>query len=631
VALFAGGEQAVTNSKDRRAVGHGAFVAATTALAITLGSTPASSVRAQTDDGAAVFQRACAECHVDPAPETRAPDLDGLRRFAPEAVLTALMSGRMFRQGSELSESDRIAVAGFAAGRPVGSAVALPDTGRCENRPEPLLRSDLRRGWNGWGGAIDNHRFRSEADGGLDAADLPRLKLKWAFAFPGVNSVRAQPVVVGGRVFIGSEAGDVFALDAQTGCTFWSYHAQAGIRAAVSVGPYPKAGGETGYAIYFADQRAFAYAVDADTGREIWRTHVDDHLYATSTGSPTLYDGRLYVVTSGVGEEGQGGRPGYGCCTFRGSVTALDANTGNVIWKTYSLPEPQRRGTSTEGEPLYGPAGGGIWAAPTVDVARGRLYVSTGNAYAGPAGSTTDAVLALDLANGSLIWSFQPTANDVFAGGCGRQGGNPNCPDETGPDLDFSMPAILIPRDPGEDILVLGQKSGMVWGIDPDDGTEVWRYRASAGGGLGGQWGMAADGERAYLGVNGTSARPPGGVRAVAVDSGAEVWAIPAAEPLCGTERGCSQAQGAAVTAIPGAVIAGSMDGGIRAHAAATGELLWEYDTNRNFETVNGVPGNGGAMDGPGAAVADGMLFVDSGYISLIGRPGNVLLAFGPD
>jgi polyvinyl alcohol dehydrogenase (cytochrome) len=159
----------------------------------------------------------------------------------------------------------------------------------------------------------------------------------------------------------------------------------------------------------------------------------------------------------------------------------------------------------------------------------------------------------------------------------------------------------------------------------------LWQYRTSGGGSLGGQWGMAVDDERAYVGVNGTGARPPGGVRAMALGTGAEAWAVPAAAPLCGTERGCSQAQGAAVTAIPGAVIAGSMDGGVRAYDAATGAILWQFDTNRLFETVNGVPANGGAIDGPGAAVAGGMLFVNSGYISLIGRPGNVLLAFGLD
>jgi polyvinyl alcohol dehydrogenase (cytochrome) len=585
---------------------------------------------AQSEDGAGIFERSCAACHQMPEADSRAPDLEGLSRFAPEAILTALMSGRMFTQGAALTDAERIAVAGFVAGRPVGAAAPVSAIGRCETRPRALTAADLSSGWNGWGGDIVNNRFQPVERGGLSAADLPRLELKWAFGFPGVNSARAQPVVVGGRVFVGSEAGDVFALDAMTGCTIWSFHAQGGIRAAVTIGPYTRDDGTTAYAAFFADQRAFAYAVDANTGAELWRVRLDDHIYASSTGSPTLYDGRLYAVVSGVGEEGQGGQPAYSCCTFRGSVTALDANTGTAIWKTYTVPEPQARGISTEGKPLFGPAGGGIWAAPTVDVERQRLYVATGNGYAEPAQLTTDAVLALDLDTGKLLWSFQPLANDVWAGGCSRGGGdNPNCPEPLGPDHDFSMPPALTSGPTGEDLLVLAQKSGMVYAVDPDDGAKVWEYQASTGGSLGGQWGVAVDGQRAYVGVNGSSPRPSG-VRAIQLGSGAQSWSVPAADPLCAGERGCSQAQGAAVTAIPGAVISGSMDGGVRAYSAASGELLWQYDTNREFATVNGIPANGGAMDGPGAAVANGMLYIDSGYISLIGRPGNVLLAFGP-
>jgi len=604
--------------------------AALIVIILGLAATPGTRAFAQAETGEEIFTRACASCHINPAPETRAPDLDTLRRFAPEAILTSLMTGRMFRQGSTLTDADRIAVSGYSAGRPVGAAPVASNVGRCTNRPGALDAEELTAGWNGWGGELRNRRFADADNGGLSADDLPDLELKWAFGYPGVNSVRAQPAVVGGRVFVGTEAGDLFALDAETGCTYWSFHAQSGIRAAVSIGEYERANGRRGYAAFFADQRAFAYAVDADTGEEIWNVRIDEHIYASATGSPIFHDGRVYVVTSGVGEEGQGGTPSYSCCTFRGSVTALDASTGEEIWKTFPVPEPQPRGTSSEGQPLFGPAGGGIWAAPTIDVERERIYVATGNGYADPPQETTDAVLALELESGAILWSFQPLKGDVWAGGCGR-GSNPNCPQQQGPDHDFSMPPILATTPDGDDVLVITQKSGMAFGLDPNDGAKVWEYRTSAGGGLGGQWGMAVDGERAYVGVNGTGARPPGGVRAIALGSGAEAWAMPPQAALCGTERGCSQAQGAAVTAIPGAVIAGSMDGGVRAYAAASGEILWTFDTNRRFETVNGVAANGGAIDGPGPAVADGMLFVNSGYISLIGRPGNVLLAFGVD
>ncbi len=421
---------------------------------------------------------------------------------------------------------------------------------------------------------------------------------------------------------------------AKTGCRYWTYHAQAGIRTAISVGPYKRAGGGSGYAVYFSDGGATAYGVDAATGREIWTRRVDEHPHARATGSPTLFDGRLYVPTSGVGEEGQGGMSRYPCCTFRGSVTAIDASTGSVVWKSYPIvEEPKPRGMNKDGVQLWGPAGGGIWSAPTIDARRRAIYVATGNSYAEPAQRTTDAVLALDMETGKIRWAVQPVPNDIWTGGCKPENpDNPNCPATLGPDHDFSMSPVLTTRSNGQDVLIVQQKSGMAYAFDPDkEGALVWQYRTSGGSGLGGQWGAAADGTQAYFSINGTFSPTPGGMRAVKIDTGEEVWSKPAAEKLCGAARGCSEAQGAAVTAIPGVVFSGSMDGGIRAYAAADGALIWQFDTNRGFETVNGVKANGGAMDGPGPVVSGGMLYLGSGYVSLIGRPGNVLLAFSVD
>jgi polyvinyl alcohol dehydrogenase (cytochrome) len=401
----------------------------------------------------------------------------------------------------------------------------------------------------------------------------------------------------------------------------------------VAIAPY-RAGGATRYAAYFADEAANAYAVDADTGKEVWNRRVDDHLYAQATGSVTVHDGRVYVPVAGVGEEGQGGTSRYACCTFRGSVSALDASTGAVIWKTYVIAEqPKPRGKNKDGVELMGPAGGGIWAAPTIDPRRRAIYVATGNGYADPPQKTTDAVLALDMQTGAIRWSSQPLEGDVWAGGCRADvKDNPNCPEKLGPDHDFSASPVLARTSAGKDLLIIQQKSGMAYAFDPDkNGALVWQYRTSGGGSLGGQWGAAVDDRQAYFSVNGTSSQTPGGVRAVKLDTGEEVWSKPASEKLCGTERGCSAAQGAAVTAVPGIVFSGSMDGGIRAYASDDGSLVWQFNTNRSFDTVNGVKANGGAMDGPGAVVANGMLFVNSGYVSLIGRPGNVLLAFGVD
>ena len=578
-------------------------------------------------DGAAVYQKACASCHQAPAAGSRAPTREVLAGIAPEAIMTALTTGNMFRQGSELTDAERRAVAGFLAGRPVGTAAPASIVGRCSAAPAALQARDLDAGWNGWGGGVSNTRARTAALAGISAADAPKLKLKWAIGFPGVNSARAQPAVVGGRVYVGSESGDVFALNARTGCTYWQYHAKAGIRTAVSVGPY-KAGGAGGFAVYFADVGATAYAVDANTGKELWSRKLDDHTYAAATGSPTLYNGRLYVPLAAVGEEGQGGRVGYECCTFRGSITALDANTGAVVWKSYTIPDaPAPRGKNAEGKTTWGPSGAGVWGAPTIDPARRAIYITTGNNYSDPATPTSDAVIAMDLETGRHRWVFQPTPNDTWAGGCkGTSPPGGNCPERQGPDHDFSISPVLTRTAAGRDLVIVQQKSGMAYALDPDKGTRVWEYKTSGGSGLGGQWGAAADATQAYFGV-----RTPGGIHAVKVDTGAPAWATPPPPMLCAGARGCGASQGAAVTAIPGVVFAGSMDGGVRAYAADTGAIVWTFDTNKEFETVNGVPAKGGAMDGPGPVVSGGMVYVLSGYVSLIGRPGNVLLAFGID
>jgi polyvinyl alcohol dehydrogenase (cytochrome) len=589
---------------------------------------------AQESDGAAVFKTACASCHAQPAPDSRAPARETLAQLAPETILTALTTGNMFRQGSALSDADRRAVAAFIAGRPVGTPAPASSVGRCTAAPPALSQADLTSSWNGWGAGSGNTRFQPAPSGGLTAPMIPRLTLKWAFGFAGVSSARAQPSVLGRRLFVASESGDVYALDARTGCTYWTYHAKAGIRTATSVAPYRRANGTSGYAVYVADGLANAYAIDAETGREIWSRRVDEHPYAKATGSVTVHDGRVYVPTAGVGEEGQGGSSKYECCTFRGSVTALDANSGSVVWKSFAIPdEPKPRGRSKDGVQLWGPAGAGIWAAPTVDARRRAIYVATGNGYAEPKQPTTDAVLALDMDSGKIRWIYQPTPDDIFTVGCRAQNpDNPNCPATLGPDLDFSMSPVLAKRSNGNDIVIVQQKSGMAYALDPDkNGAVLWQYRTSPGGGMGGQWGAAADDRQAYFSVNGTSGKTPGGMRAVSIDTGAVVWSKEAEERLCGTERGCSAAQGAAVTAIPGIVFSVSMDGGIRAHASDDGTIVWQFNTNREFETINGVKAKGGAIDGPGVVVAGGMVYVNSGYVSLIGRPGNVLLAFGID
>jgi polyvinyl alcohol dehydrogenase (cytochrome) len=499
--------------------------------------------------------------------------------------------------------------------------------GACATSPA-LTDPSAGAHWNGWGAGVTNTRFQSADQARLTAADVPKLKLKWAFGIDNVTQARSQPAIAGGRLFMASDSGAVYALDPKTGCTHWTFKAQTNIRAAISVGQN---------AIYFADTKANAYAVDRATGAQLWIRKVDDHAFAKSTGAPTLYDGRLYVTASGVGEETSAARPEYQCCTFRGSVSALDANTGVVIWKAYTIPEaPKPRGKSTAGAQLWGPSGAGVWSAPTIDAKRGLIYVATGNGYSDPQQKTSDAVIAFDLKTGRMKWASQVTPKDVWALGCSNRPGqpaNPNCPEDVGPDFDFAASPILTTLPNGRDIIVIPQKSGVGYGLDPEkEGEIVWQYRFGRGSAIGGVWGAAVDQQQAYFAAADYLTPAPGGLHAVRLDTGQRVWYTPPPkQPLCAGASVCSTAQSAAVTAIPGVVFSGSADGGIRAYSAKDGSILWEFDTNRSFDTVNGVKAAGGSIDGPGPIVVDGILYMTSGNGGLVGRSGNVLLAFGID
>jgi polyvinyl alcohol dehydrogenase (cytochrome) len=335
--------------------------------------------------------------------------------------------------------------------------------------------------------------------------------------------------------------------------------------------------------------------------------------------------------------------PDYECCKFRGSLTALDAATGAVIWKSYTVDVPKPRGKSTTGKQLWGPAGAPIWSAPTIDAKRGLIYAATGNAYADPAPRTSDAIVAFDLATGKIRWVNQ-IMPDTWILGCApppagvpagpasdnaKFGNNPNCPKDVGPDFDFSASPVLVTKPDGKDVLIATQKSGVGYALDPDKrGKVLWQYRWGKGSPVGGVWGATSDGVRTYFDVADQLTPAPGGVHAVDIATGKRVWYAPPEPPACRSGPGCSAAQSAALTSIPGVVFAGSADGAVRAYASDSGKIIWTFDTNRDFATVNGVKADGGSIDGPGPVVADGMLYVTAGNAGFVGTAGNVLLAF---
>jgi polyvinyl alcohol dehydrogenase (cytochrome) len=597
-----------------------------------------------------IYTTRCASCHDNAVP--RAPNRQALKRIAAENISRTLTDGTMRAQAAGLNVTEIAALA-----RLLGTTGTAPASGpgsgsgsganACTAR-DPFVVPENGAQWNGWGGTPAQQRFQPAASAQLTADHVARLKVKWAFAFPNVAKAWAQPTVVGGRVFVGSAGRTIYSLDAKSGCQYWAFTADAGVRTAISISR-----GDTPLA-FFGDQRANAYALDAATGALVWKTHVEDHEAAVITGAPTLAGGTLYVPVSS-GEEAIGTNPKYQCCTFRGSVVALEATSGKVVWKTYTItdtPKPVR--TNKKGTQLFGPSGAAVWTSPTVDIERQIVYVTTGDGYSDPVASTTDSFLAFDARTGKLLWSRQMTANDAFTIDCDfPEAMRTNCPAANGPDHDFGSSPMLVTIAPGHRALIAGQKSGMVHAVDPDnEGKVLWSTRVGKGGRLGGvQWGPAADADHVYVAVSdvllkfvekgtpgaqqsflGAMLLDPqsgGGLTALKLATGERVWQTP--HPGCGSTPGCSPAQSAAVTATPDLVFSGGLDGHVRAYAARDGKILWDDDTKRDYTAVNGVQARGGSLDGPGPVVVGGMVFVSSGYAYLATVPGNVLLAYTVD
>jgi polyvinyl alcohol dehydrogenase (cytochrome) len=585
--------------------------------------------------GAELYAQHCAQCHDGDAPQSRIPNRAALRSMAFDHVLRTITSGSMAPVAKDRTEDERKAIASFVTGRFAGGPAASPDAaGHCVGEAHGLDGALDRPRWIGWGADLNNSRFQAAEMAGLKADQVPRLRLKWAYGFPGVSTANAQPTVIGGMLFVGGADSKVRALDARSGCTFWTLATDAPVRTAISFGPLP---GKNEFAIFFGDVRANAYAVNATTGALIWKQKVDDHPAARITGAPALFSGVLHVPVSSI-EEATGSRASYECCTFRGSVSALDAATGEPIWKSYTIPEAPRPTTkNAAGAQLYGPSGASVWSAPTIDVKRRALYVATSNSYSNPPADTSDAILAFDLKTGRMLWHRQATPKDSYVVAC-YGNDKTNCPEDPGPDHDFGQSPILVNLPDGRRMLVIGQKSGVVHAFDPDDeGKILWQTRVGKGGPLGGsEWGSAADQERIYV-ANSDVRFLRDGTRRLDPNAGGGLFGLNLADgkvtmqvaPVsCGDRERCSPALSAAVTAIPGVVFSGGVSGYLRAYATDDARLLWELDTARDYETVNGVPARGGAIDGPGPIVVDGMLYVNSGYAQWSGIPGNVLLAF---
>lgn len=591
-------------------------LSATAILAGCSGSTGLSD--AEKAQAKALYQSNCAACHDQSG--SGAPTLAALRTRTPAAIFAALETGLMREQGKSLKPQERRLLSSF-----LGASASASVGRKCRGN----LALEGAALWNRWGNGVDNRRYQPAAQGGLQPADLPNLELKWAFGFPDAARARSQPTVSNNAVFVGSQSGRVYALGLDDGCVWWSFDADSEVRSAPTLG-------EDGR-LYFGDFNANVYAVDARTGKLAWKRTVRDHPAGTITGSPTLYDGRLYVPMSST-EVVSAMDGSYGCCTFRGGVTALDALSGKKLWRMYTTEPARRQGLNRRGLPALGPSGAPVWSPPTVDPRRGLLYIGTGENYSSPANDKSDAIIAIELSSGRIRWVRQVLAGDAWNASCGKaaHSNNINCPKEDGPDLDFGAPPILVMLADGRDILLAGQKSGLVFGIDPDTGRILWQRRAGMGGFNGGvHWGMASDGRTLFVGIadtpgnKGAVGPPRPGLHAFDAATGEPLWSKIEPPTCAQISYECATALSAPVTLTDGMVFGGTHNGLLRVYSSENGAVLWSVDTRRPFATVNGVRAHGGTIDSAGPVAAGGRLIVNSGYDKFGEIPGNVLLVFG--
>jgi len=571
-------------------------------------------------DPQAQFDSRCAHCHDGSV--AKAPHQIKFQIIGRNAVAKTLHTGLMKIHAEGLTTDEIDALADHLG----GAVAASVPVARCEASEIPGALPEL----DGWSLNAEGTRYIPPDIAELAAAEVAGLALDWVFAYPGATRARSQPVPYGDALLVGSQGGAVYALDIDTGCAFWQFEADNEVRSALAIG-------KDGERAYFGDISGNLYAIDPKSGKQVWRTRVDSHADVTITGSPRLHQQTVYVPLSSS-EWGSAADPGYPCCTFRGGVAAFDVATGDKRWTTYSIPKaPSPTGERNElGAALHHPAGAPIWNTPTLDIERNQLYVGTGEAYTSPAADTSDSVLAIDLTSGKLNWHYQSIAGDAWNMAC-FIGGGANCPEEDGPDLDIGAPPMLLGNG-DQAMVVAGQKSGDVFALDPDSGKLIWRNKVGRGGFAGGvHWGMATDGKQLYV-PNAdtvftgrfTGERKPG-LFALDPADGSVRWFTPAPD-VCAEETrpACDPGLSAAVTAIDGVVFAGAFDGHLRAYDTATGNVLWDFDTNREFASVSGETASGGSIEADGPVVYRGRVMVNSGYLFGDRMAGNALLVFRP-
>lgn len=596
----------------------------------------AASAAFESHPGKTLFAENCAACHEGGFP--KAPHSYVLQLMTPTGILTTLEEGIMKQQAAHLTHQQRVQIAEYLTKTDLAKYKPAPGPVICEGKAREfdLGQPPARVGWG-----YDNRRFIPDSNGGLRASDMPRLKLKWAFAFPGAKQARSQPVVAMGAVFVGSQDGTVYAFDLATGCARWTAKVQAEVRTAMVVEPW-----ESGQKapprprIFFGDLLGRVYALDALTGQELWRIRADEHPNATITGTPVPYGDTLYVPVSSL-EVGSASDPAYACCTFRGSLLALNVATGARRWQHFTVEHAAiNAGKTRVGTAIFAPSGAPVWTTPTIDPKRGLVYHGSGENYSSPTDGNSDAIFAVDMKTGKRRWVHQLTSGDAWNNSCMIKG-HSNCPTPSGPDADLAASLLLIDIGNGKQALVAGAKSGTVTAVDPDaNGKLLWRTQVGRGSLQGGvHFGMAAEGTHIYVPIYDSKDTSDGGlftdsgfpgVHALDAKTGKILWRGKGGD-RCAGRKDCEAGVSAAITAMPGAVLAGYLDGWLRLHDAATGKVIWQIDTTQPVKTANGAIATGGSMSGPGPTIANHHLILNSGYGFARKMPGNALLVYSID
>lgn len=644
--------------------------------------------------GRQIYGEYCAQCH-DNNNEAGAPTLESLRTLNSGTIRYALELGYMKYEARNVPKDDLEQLIQWLP-RNESNNDAWIEQASCTIKKRRVNLDGAPRTATTFGLGPKNQRNQTADEVGLSKADMPNLELAWSVAFPNTPTMRSQPVIVGDTLFIATtDAARLYALDAETGCVKWFYKSDMTLRSSLS---FAEATDTSPAAIILGDAAARVHAVNAQTGEELWVTNAALNEFNRITGAPVVLGDRVFAPLSAI-EVNYTQYDDYECCKGQGAIIALDLATGEKLWTGRTMPEAQPVLTGRTGTQQWGPSGAIIWSTPAIDEKRNVLYAGTGENTSWPATETSDAVVAYNLDTGEREWSFQATSSDIWNYACFRGAANCDFPGEYhSPDFDFGGSALIAKNSSGRDLIVIGQKSGVVWAIDPDTHQQVWSNRIGRGSASGGiHWGIAFDGERIYAPIND---RPGGandhpawgpGIHALDVNTGASLWTYKPSVADCGADTPtghafklpsdlaqtnitapmapiqpnvwnswtpaetnsappeipvqtmplqtdedgrpvqCRLGMSPAPLVVDGAVVTGTTGGMLRIFDGETGDVLFEYQTNRPYETINPVPGHGGGLDSHPYVAANGTLYVQSGYARFGEPPGNVLLAFRPN